>query len=125
MNNQQWADAAIGKYFRLAGETSGLIAGAGAAGERVNSMLFRRREAALRIDELNEYISSADGSNENLVRQREEAARELQQVDVTLPTAIAARDALRQKIATAGAVSYACGRLLVKLGVLNSSEVGQ
>ena len=123
MTDKKWADAALGKYFRLAGETSGLIAGAGAAGDRVNSLLLRRRDAEQRIVELDEFISFAPGRNENVVREREEAERELQQIAAVLPVAVVARDGLRQKITTAGTVSYSCGRLLVALKILNPGEV--
>lgn len=123
MNNPQWVQAALEKYFRLSGEDAGLVASAGAAGERVNMLLRQRRDAEQRIVELNAFINATYGRNENVVRQREEAERELAQVAAVLPSALAARDALRQKIAAAGAVSYAAGRLLVKLGILNRSEV--
>jgi len=125
MNNPQWADAALGKYFRLAGETSGLIASAGAAGDRVNNLLLQRRDAEQRIAQLDDFISTTSGRYEHSARQRDEAERELQRVATVLPSAIAARAALHQKITAAGAVSYSCGRLLVELKILNPDEVVQ
>ncbi|HQU79408.1 MAG TPA: hypothetical protein PLU47_08070 [Azonexus sp.] len=125
MDNPQWAQLAMEKFFRLAGETTGLIASSGGANDRVNDLLWRRREAEQRIVELDEFIDATYGKNENVIRQREEAERELQRIAAVLPSALASRDVIRQKILAAGSVSFAAGSLLVKLGILNPGEVAR
>lgn len=123
MTDQKWADACLGKYFRLSAETSGLISSAAGAQDRVNSLIRSRRDAEERLGVLNEFIGTTSGENKNVFRERDEVERELKRIEAALPLAIAARAALTKQILAAGSVSHSCGALLVRLGLLNANEV--
>lgn len=120
---EAWQAEALGKYFALTAAARGGVSAVGAAQQAVADLLAARRAAEDDAKKADRFRATSAGDTRREDERIRADEREVARINGALEAAIKSRDELAARVAPAAEIASRCGRLLVRLGLLNPEEI--
>ena len=120
---ETWQAEALAKYFALTAAARGGVAAVGAAQQAVADLIAARRAAEDDAKKADRFRATSAGDTRREDERIRADQQEIKRIEAALAAAIQSRDELAASVAPAAEIASRCGRLLVRLGLLNPEEI--